>query len=295
MKEYAKNATILAAISSFKSIGRGDKNFSDELATSAMRNYFNEVENARFTIKIGEGEMDEAPMLYRGEVLGKGKVEFDIAVDPLDCTTACSVGGFGAVSAILIAPRGNIIEAPDVYMNKIASCSVPIGVLSLEEELKNNLKNIAKFKKKGIKDVGIITLDRERHYNIIETAQELGVKIFTVKDGDIMAILSTYYNENIDLFFGTGGSPEGVIASSFCKNLGGFFEGKFLTNEVDKKDKIFKAIDLVGENSVFSVTGITNGDCIRGVEFLKDINKYKVNTISICSKMKGFENSTTIL
>lgn len=280
IKEIAKKSTIFGSVYAFKSISCLDKNVCDKLATEGIRNYLNSIKEIGFVVKIGEGEMDEAPMLYNGEILGnKNFIEYDVAVDPLDCTTACSVGLGGAISVVVFAPKDQILKGPDVYMTKLASCSISAGVISLEEEFKNNVKNVAKFKNKRIDEVSVILLERDRHLPIIEEAKSLGVKVNLIKDGDIMAILKTFY-QNIDFYIGIGGSPEGVISASFAKNLGGFFEGKFQEGEF--AGKLFKDFELVGNDSVFSASSITGVDfLLKPATFDVKRNLYNIETIYI--------------
>lgn len=274
--QVALQATHNAAIACYEQIGNGNKELADHHATEAMRQTLNEF-SISGTVVIGEGEMDEAPMLYNGEKLGKGGFECDIAVDPLEGTKLCAYGKENSITTIALAPKGTILSAPDMYMDKIASCSIHQDkIIDLTYTIEQNIKNVSEYKQKPITDVGICVLDRERHKDIISKARALGAKIYLISDGDIAGILQTYYNHNIDFYIGSGGAPEGILAAAAIKSLKGFMQGKLLfedTNQLSRaknmgiidKDKIYNVNEMIKSDAIFAATGVTNG-FLKGVE-----------------------------
>ena len=282
--------TSSAAISCLKFLGKNDKELVDKAATDSMRNEINKLK-INGVVVIGEGELDEAPMLHIGEKLGAGgDLELDIAVDPLEGTNFAAKNLPGALSVISIAEKGNLFNAPETYMDKLAvSGKVPFEATDLDFSLEKNIQNIADSMNKDIKDVTVCLLDRPRHKEIITKLEDMKTKIKLITDGDVSgALLVTDEKYNVDIFLGIGGGPEGVLAASAIDALGCKFQGRFLfKNEKDisraKKmgindlNKKYDLKEIVKGDSIFCATGITNGDLVNGVN-IKD-NKYITETL----------------
>lgn len=272
--------TESAAISSAKWMGRGLKNEADDAATTAMRQMFDTIP-MHGRVVIGEGEMDEAPMLYIGEELGlrNGGPEVDIAVDPLEGTNIVAKGTNGAMTVLAIADRGNLLNAPDMYMEKLAVGPEAAGKVSIEASVTANLLAVAKAKNKDIGDVVATLLDRERHQHIVDEIREAGARIKFIQDGDVGAAINTAFDETgIDIMFGTGGAPEGVIAAAALKCLGGDFQARLVPEDEEQlqrcKDmgidvnEVLTLNDLVkGDDAIFAATGVTDSELLRGVQF----------------------------
>ena len=272
-----------AAISVYPHLGKNNKIIADEAATNSMRNNLNKM-NIKGNIVIGEGEMDEAPMLYIGEKVGTNKgPELDIAVDPLEGTNFAAKNLPGAISVIAMSNKNDLFAAPESYMEKI---SYPKGIdhnaIDLDFSLKKNLSNLADAKNKKFENLRICLLDRPRHKKIIDDAKSLNIEIKLISDGDVSgALLVTDEKYNIDLFLGTGGGPEGVLSASALDAYGCGFQGRFLfdTDELKKRanemrindfDKKYNLDEIIKGDSLFCATGITNGDLVDGLEFKKD-------------------------
>ena len=272
-----------AAISVYPHLGKNNKIIADEAATNSMRNNLNKM-NIKGNIVIGEGEMDEAPMLYIGEKVGTNKgPELDIAVDPLEGTNFAAKNLPGAISVIAMSNKNDLFTAPESYMEKI---SYPKGIdhnaIDLDFSLKKNLSNLADAKNKKFENLRICLLDRPRHKKIIDDAKSLNIEIKLISDGDVSgALLVTDEKYNIDLFLGTGGGPEGVLSASALDAYGCGFQGRFLfdTDELKKRanemgindfDKKYNLDEIIKGDSLFCATGITNGDLVDGLEFKKD-------------------------
>ncbi len=282
--------TSSAAISCLKYLGKNDKQLVDKAATDSMRNEINKLK-IKGVVVIGEGELDEAPMLHIGEKLGAGgDLELDIAVDPLEGTNFAAKNLPGALSVISIAEKGNLFNAPETYMDKLAvSGKVPFEATDLDFSLEKNIQNIADSMNKDIKDVSVCLLDRPRHKEIITKLKDMKTKIKLITDGDVSgALLVTDEKYSVDIFLGIGGGPEGVLAASAIDALGCKFQGRFLfKNEKDisraKKmgindlNKKYDLKEIVKGDSIFCATGITNGDLVNGV-YVKD-NKYVTETL----------------
>lgn len=279
-----------AAVSVYPHIGKNDKTIADEAATNSMRKNLNEMD-IKGNIVIGEGEMDEAPMLYIGESVGtENGPELDIAVDPLEGTNFAAKNLPGAISVITISSKNNLFNAPESYMEKI---SYPNGIdqnaIDLDFSLKKNLSNLADSKNKKFESLRICILDRPRHKKIIDEAKSLKIDVKLITDGDVSgALLVTDEKHNIDLFLGIGGGPEGVLAASALDTYGCGFQGRFIfdTDELKKRankmgindfDKKYKLNEIIKGDSLFCASGITKGDLINGLE-LKD-DKMIVNTL----------------
>ncbi|PAB58317.1 class II fructose-bisphosphatase [Anaeromicrobium sediminis] len=273
--------TEAASLESAKYLGRGDKNIADQAAVDGMRAMLDTL-NINGVVVIGEGEMDEAPMLYIGERIGKqneNSLEVDIAVDPVDGTSCVAKGLPNAVSVVAIAPRGHLLNAPDMYMDKIAVGPKAKGAIDLNESVKYNIINVAKALNKNIEDLTVSMLDRERHEGIIKECRELGVRIKLFQEGDVAAAIATCFEETgVDIMLGIGGAPEGVIAAAALKCLGGEFQGKLVAYEEEEivrcksmnveVDKVMYMEDLVKGNQVyFAATGISDGELLRGITY----------------------------
>lgn len=272
--------TESAALASASWMGLGKKDDADEAATSAMRKEFEKVPMDGIVV-IGEGEMDEAPMLYIGERLGQGVAPaVDVAVDPLEGTNILAKGTWGAISVIAIADRGNLLHAPDMYMEKMAVGPKAVGKVDINAPIRDNLKAVAQAQGKDISDLVAIVLDRDRHSRVIHEIREAGARIRLISDGDVAAAINTAFPDTgVDILFGSGGAPEGVLAAVALKCLGGEIQGKLLPqNEEEIKRCIKMGLsnphqvlfmdDLVkGDDAIFAATGVTDGELLKGVRF----------------------------
>lgn len=271
--------TEAAALASARWMGRGKKDEADDAATSAMRDVFDTIP-MKGTVVIGEGEMDEAPMLYIGEKLGNGYgPRLDVAVDPLEGTNIVASGGWNALAVIAVADQGNLLNAPDMYMDKIAVGSEAVGLINIEAPIIDNLKAVAKAKNKDIEDVVATILYRKRHEKIIAELREAGARIKLINDGDVAGAINTAFDHTgVDILFGSGGAPEGVLSAVALKALGGEIQGRLLpSSEEERKrcetmgidvNKILRMEDLVkGDDAIFAATGVTDGELLKGVQF----------------------------
>lgn len=276
--------TEAAALAAGRLMGRGDKNAADKAAVDAMRLVLNSIV-MKGVIVIGEGEKDEAPMLYNGEQVGTGDYgpEVDIAVDPIDGTRPLANGNLNSISIVAIAPRGTMFNpGPFLYMNKIAVGPEAKGVIDIERPITDNLKAIAKAKGKRLEDLTCVILDRPRHEQMVAEMRRAGVRIRLIPDGDVAGALMTSWGDSgIDALFGIGGTPEGVIAACALRAMDGEIQGKlYARNEEEKRrgleqgydfDKVLTMDDLVSSDDVFfAATGITNGELLKGVKYLAD-------------------------
>ncbi|MBS4212572.1 MULTISPECIES: class II fructose-bisphosphatase [Neobacillus] len=271
--------TEAAALASARWMGRGKKDEADGAATSAMRDVFDTIP-MKGTVVIGEGEMDEAPMLYIGEKLGNGYgPRVDVAVDPLEGTNILASGGWNALAVLAVADHGCLLHAPDMYMEKIAVGPEAVGLIDINAPVIDNLKAVAKAKNKDIQDVVATVLNRQRHEHIIAQIREAGARIKLINDGDVAGAINTAFdNTGVDILFGSGGAPEGVISAVALKCLGGELIGKLLPQndaELERCKKmgldvsrILRMEDLVkGDDAIFTATGVTDGELLRGVQF----------------------------
>ena len=270
-----------AALAASKFIGRGDEKAADQAAVDAMRNCLNSL-TISGKVVIGEGERDEAPMLYIGEEVGLGGPKVDIALDPLEGTTITANGGENAMAVIALAQEGGFLNAPDVYMEKISANVQDNQVISLQQSLKSNIQELAKYKKVNVEDLVICILDRERHKDSLEVIRSTGARVKMIGDGDVSAVISSVINSsNIDMYYGIGGAPEGVLAAAALQCIGGSIEGKLLFSNDDevmraKKtgitdlDKIYSLKDLASGDIMFSATGVTDGTMLKGIKITKD-------------------------
>jgi fructose-1,6-bisphosphatase II len=274
--------TEAAALAASRWMGRGDKEGADGAAVDAMRVMLSTVSMDGIVV-IGEGEKDEAPMLYNGEELGSGGPATDIAVDPIDGTTLTSLGRDGAIAVIAMAERGAMFDpGPCVYMDKIAVGSEAADVIDLDAPIKANLEAVAKAKGEQVRDVTAVILDRERHADIIAQVREAGARIKLIQDGDVAgAISAASPDAGTDILFGIGGTPEGVIAACALKCLGGAIVGRLYARNDEERaaardqgydlDRVLTTDDLVsGDDVFFSATGISDGDLVRGVRYRGD-------------------------
>ena len=282
--------TSKAAISCHKFIGKNDKIKADKAATDTMRDEINKL-RLNGEVVIGEGELDEAPMLYIGEKLGSGgPLNIDIAVDPVEGTNFVAKNLPGALSVISIAEKGNLFNAPETYMNKLAvSNKVPFDATDLDFPLEKNIKNVADALNKDITDITVCLLDRPRHKEIINDLNRMNVKMKLISDGDVSgALMITNEKYKVDIFLGIGGGPEGVLAASAIDAYECKFQGRFLfDNDKDKirakkmgiKDlkKKYDLAEIIKGDSIFCATGITSGDLVKGIN-VQD-NKYITETL----------------
>ncbi len=272
--------TEAAALASGRLMGRGDKEAADQAAVDAMRSVFDTV-NISGTVVIGEGEMDEAPMLYIGEQVGSGSDPcVDIAVDPLEGTNLVAKGLPNALSVVAIANRGCFLHAPDIYMDKIAVGPKGRGCIDLDAPVAENLARVAEGLKKDLEDMTAIVLDRERHQHIIDETRKAGARVKLISDGDVSAAIAAAIEDTgVDILFGIGGAPEGVIAAAAIKILGGEMQARLAPEDdgdleriremgLEDPHKLLLLEDLVsGEDIFFAATGITDGDMLSGVRY----------------------------
>lgn len=271
--------TEMASIASARLMGRGDEKAADKAAVDAMRSMLDSVE-CDATIVIGEGERDEAPMLFIGEKVGSGNgEELEIAVDPLEGTTICANGGYNSISVMAVGRKGGLMHAPDTYMQKIAVGPEAKGKIDISLSATENLKRVAEAKKCRIQDLTAVVLDRPRHKELIEELRATGCRINLIDDGDVSAAIATVEpNSGIDILFGIGGAPEGVIAAAALRCMGGDFQGIFKPRNdeeierarvmgVEDINKIMTIEDLASGNVMFVATGVTDGSLLDGVKF----------------------------
>jgi len=276
------NVTSRAALSSFFLVGKKDKVGADKAAVDSMRTEFNKI-NMESEIVIGEGELDEAPMLYIGEKLGAKKgPKFDIAVDPLEGTNFAANNLPGALSVIAIAEKSNLFNAPETYMNKISANVNEKDIIDLDYSVKKNIYNLAEFKNTEPKNLTACILDRPRHKDIIDELKKLKVNLKLISDGDVSgALLVTEEKYGVDIFLGIGGGPEGVLAASALDAYNCKFQGRFLfktDNDISRAKKMgihdlekkYELKEIISGDSIFCATGITSGDLVSGIEIKND-------------------------
>lgn len=289
--------TEAAAIASARWMGRGDSDRADQAAVDAMRKAFDAV-HIHGTVVIGEGERDEAPMLFIGEEVGSREAnapKVDIALDPLEGTSICARGGVGATSVIAIAEKGKFLHAPDTYMDKIAVGPKAKGVVHIDESPEKNIKELAKALGKSVSETTVVILERPRHEELIAQVRKTGARIHLIHDGDVSAAIATAWGDTgIDMLLGTGGAPEGVISAAAMKCLGGDFQGRLkFRNEEEKaratkmgvKDlgRAYQIDELAPGDVMFVATGVTHGPLLDGVRFLAN---ERVQTHSIVMRSK---------
>ena len=270
--------TEAAALSASKWMGRGDEKAADQAAVDSMRIALNGMD-IDGTVVIGEGERDEAPMLYIGEKVGTGKgPKIDIALDPLEGTTICATGGPNALAVIAMAVDGGFLNAPDVYMDKIAvGPGLEKDVVNIDDSPQSNLRNLAKAKKLDISDLVVCILDRPRHEELIAKTREAGARIMLITDGDVAGVIATASKDTgVDMYVGSGGAPEGVLAASALRCIGGQMWGRLTFRNNDEKgradrlgisdyNKIYSLNELAHGEVMFAASGVTDGSMLRGV------------------------------
>jgi fructose-1,6-bisphosphatase II / sedoheptulose-1,7-bisphosphatase len=274
----AVRVTEAAALSASRLMGRGDEKAADQAAVDAMRQALNSLA-IDGTVVIGEGERDEAPMLFIGEKVGTGQgPKIDIALDPLEGTTITAKGGANALAVLAMADDGGFLNAPDVYMDKIAvGGGLPDGIVDLDQTPGENLKNLARAKKAEIADLVVCILDRPRHAELIAKVREAGARIMLIGDGDVSGVIATSDPETgIDIYMGSGGAPEGVLAAAALRCIGGQMQGRLLFRNDDERGRAhrlgitdlnrkYDLLDLAHGDVMFAATGVTNGSMLKGV------------------------------
>jgi fructose-1,6-bisphosphatase II / sedoheptulose-1,7-bisphosphatase len=292
----AVRVTEAAAVAAASLMGRGDEKAADQVAVDAMRKWLNGLA-IDGTVVIGEGERDEAPMLYIGEQVGTGKgPKVDIALDPLEGTTICATGGANSLSVLAFAEHGGFLNAPDTYMDKIAvGGDLPAGVVDLESSPSENLNRLAEARNCRVRDLVVLVLNRPRHADLIAELRQAGARIRLIQDGDVAGVIATTRPETgIDIYMGIGGAPEGVLAAAALQCIGGQFQGKLHFRNDDEKSRAAKmgiadlnkvyAIDELAHGDIFfSATGVTDGWMLRGVHRHGD----RVQTESIVMRSRS--------
>ncbi|MGK9230482.1 class II fructose-bisphosphatase [Inquilinus limosus] len=274
----AVRVTEAAALSASRLMGRGDERQADQAAVDAMRQALNSLA-IDGEVVIGEGERDEAPMLYIGEKVGAGDgPEIDIALDPLEGTTITAKGGPNALAVIAMANKGGFLKAPDVYMDKIAvGGDLPHDLIDIDASPSQNLKALALAKRVEVSDLVVCVLDRPRHQELIARIREAGARIMLISDGDVSGVIATAQPESgVDMYLGTGGAPEGVLAAAALRCIGGQMQGRLLFRNDDERERakrqgvedftrVYGLMDLAGGDVMFAATGVTTGPMLRGV------------------------------
>lgn len=309
-------ATEKAAIAAAKHLGCGNKNAADAAAVEAMRTYLNSLD-VDIRIAIGEGEIDQAPMLYIGEQLGKGGTAVDIAVDPIDGTRMVASGEGNAIAVLAATPRGQMLAAPDMYMEKLVVGPQAKGAIDLERPLITNLRNIAHALQKPLNQLRVVTLAKPRHQDLILELKKLGVQVFEYPDGDIIASLQTCLSQSpFDVMYCIGGAPEGIISAAAVKALGGDMQGKLLLRSdakgknaqnlsFDRQEqqqceqagatpgKVYSLNELIpAHNIVFCASGITDGHILSGVEITDESIICESLLIDDSGKVQRVKNTT---
>jgi len=278
----AVRVTEAAAVAAWALVGRGDEKAADQAAVDAMRNALNELA-IDGEIVIGEGERDEAPMLYIGEKVGTGKgPAIDIALDPLEGTTLTAKAMANALAVMAWAPKGTLLNAPDTYMDKIAcGPGYAEGVIDLDASAGDNAKAIAKAKGVDVSEITVCVLDRPRHAEIINSIRAVGARVYLITDGDVAGVINTADPETgVDLYVGQGGAPEGVLACAALKCVGGQFQGRLVFRNADERaraakwgitelDRKYSLNEIVRADAIFAMTGVTKGAMLDGIRFEK--------------------------
>ena len=294
------NVTSKAALASYRLVGKKDKIAADKAAVDAMRTELNKI-NMKGKVVIGEGELDEAPMLFIGEILGTmSGPDLDIAVDPLEGTNFAANNLPGALSVISVAEKNNLFNAPETYMNKISANVPNNGIIDLDFTVKKNIYNLADFKNKKPENLTACILDRPRHKEIIKELIKLNVKLKLITDGDVSgALLVSNEKYNVDIFLGIGGGPEGVLAASALDSFDCFFQGRFIFDNDDDKlraknmgiedlNKKYFLNEIITGDSIFCATGITSGELVSGIKI--ENNRVITDTL-ITHKSTGLRNN----
>ncbi len=303
--------TEWAAIAAARSVGKGNKNYTDGLAVDAMRKMFDTV-NISGTVVIGEGELDEAPMLYIGEKVGAGGDEVDIAVDPVEGTNLVAKGLPGSIAVIAIAPKGCLLHAPDMYMEKIAVGPRAKGCIDINAPVEDNLQRVAKALQRGIDDITVVVMDRPRHAEIIERIRRAGARIVLITDGDVNPIVNAgIEGTGVHMYIGKGGAPEGVLAAAALKCLGGDMQARLCPESEEQLQRCYKmgireinqvlTIDdmVKGDDCMFTATAITDSTLLKGVRYFgggvrtHSISmRYKTGTIRFVDAVHKLEDGS---
>ena len=273
----AVRVTEAAALAASKLMGRGDEKMADQAAVDAMRTTLNSLA-IEGTVVIGEGERDEAPMLYIGEKVGSGGPKIDIALDPLEGTTITAKGLPNSLAVMAMAEHGGFLNAPDVYMDKIAvGGGLPEGIVDLDKSVSQNLNDLAKVKQVDVNDLVVCILDRPRHSELIAKVREAGARIMLIGDGDVSGVIATSTGDSgIDIYMGSGGAPEGVLAAAALRAIGGQIQGRLLFRNDDEKarakkwgitdlNRKYSMTDMAKGDVMFAATGVTSGSMLKGV------------------------------
>lgn len=308
----AVRVTEAAALAASRLMGRGDERAADQVAVDAMRNALNSLDIAG-TVVIGEGERDEAPMLFIGEEVGTGDgPKIDIALDPLEGTTITAKGLTNALAVVAMAEHGNFLNSPDVYMDKIAvGGGLPDGVVDLDMEPADNLKSLADAKGCDVEDLVACILDRPRHEELIRKVRESGARIMLISDGDISGVMATSEEASgVDIYLGSGGAPEGVLAAAALRCIGGQMQGRLMFRNDDERgraercgitdfDRKYGLLDLAKGDVMFAATGVTNGTMLNGVRRFSDgakthslVMRSKSGTVRYVEATHNFERKT---
>ena len=305
--------TEAAAIACGRLMGKGDKIAADQAAVDAMRTMFDSV-NISGTVVIGEGEMDEAPMLYIGETVGAGGMAVDIAVDPLEGTNLVAKGMPGAIAVLAVAPQGGLLHAPDMYMDKIAVGPKAAGKIHIDAPVKENLKAVASALSRKVEDLTVVILDRDRHSRLIKDVRDAGARIKLITDGDVSPVINVgIEGSGIHMLVGSGGAPEGVIAAAALKCLGGDMQGRLLPSDdceiarakkmgIGDINKVLTIDDLVhGEDAIFAATAITQGDMVNPVHYFGGgvrthsiVMRYKSGTVRFVDAIHKLDRKSMI-
>jgi fructose-1,6-bisphosphatase II / sedoheptulose-1,7-bisphosphatase len=303
--------TEAAALAASRLMGRGDEKAADQAAVNAMRQSLNGL-SIDGTVVIGEGERDEAPMLFIGEKVGSGGPAIDIALDPLEGTTITAKGGQNALAVIAMAEAGNFLNAPDTYMDKIAvGGGLPDDIVDLDEDPATNLKNLAKAKKMDVSDLVTCILDRPRHSELIAQVRAAGARIMLIGDGDVSGVMATSSKESgVDIYMGVGGAPEGVLAAAALRCIGGQFQGRLVFRNDDERkraqrwgitdyDRKYSLHELASGDVMFAATGVTDGSMLRGVRRYHNgatthsvVMRSKSGTVRYVEAQHNFERKT---
>lgn len=308
----AVRVTEAAALAASKWMGRGDEKAADQAAVDAMREALNGLD-IQGTVVIGEGERDEAPMLFIGEEVGQGNgPAMDIALDPLEGTTITAKGGNNAMAVIAMAEKGNFLNSPDVYMDKIGvGGGLPDGIVDLDNSPTDNLAAVAEAKGKSINDTVVCILDRPRHAELIRAVRESGARIQLISDGDVSGVIATAQpGSGIDIYIGSGGAPEGVLAAAALRCIGGQFQGRLLFRNDDERqravncgikdfDRKYDLLELAKGDVMFAATGVTDGTMLRGVRMFSGgaethsmVMRSKTGTVRQISATHNFDRKT---
>src|SRR5260221_1235426 len=311
----AVRVTEAAALSASRLMGRGDEKAADQAAVDAMRHALNAL-TIDGTVVIGEGERDESPMLYIGERVGTGQgPRIDIALDPLEGTTITAKGGPNALAVIAMAEAGGFLNAPDVYMDKIAvGAGLPEGLIDLDAKPATNLKNVAQAKEVDVADLVVCILDRPRHSELIAKVREAGARIMLIGDGDVSGVIATSRPDSgVDIYLGSGGAPEGVLAAAALRCIGGQMQGRLIFRNDDEKaraarigikdlNRKYGLLDLARGDVMFAATGVTSGTMLQGVRRIPGgavthsmVMRSKSGTVRIIEAQHNFTRKTGFL